>query len=64
LAGFKELEFLSEEELQDFRAALDRPRGVAFINVGPRETPRISVERKLDPPSQITRWRASGVASG
>jgi hypothetical protein len=28
-------EILSEEELKDFNAALDRPRGVTTINVGP-----------------------------
>jgi hypothetical protein len=31
----KMTEILSEEELKDFKAALDRPRGAAFINVGP-----------------------------
>ena len=45
-------EILSEEELQDFKAALDRPRGggrVFFNSVGPAGTPRPGdVERKLD----------------
>ena len=41
-------EILSEEELKDFRAALDRPRGATFINVGPRDTPRGDVERKVE----------------
>ena len=42
---------LSEEELQDFLAALDRPRGVTVLNVGPRDAPRGS-ERKPDPPQK------------
>jgi hypothetical protein len=33
-------EFLSEEELKDFAAALDRPRGNTIINVGPPEPPK------------------------
>jgi hypothetical protein len=43
-------EILSEEELNDFKAALDRPRGGrVFINVGPAGAPRPGdVERKLD----------------
>jgi hypothetical protein len=42
-------EILSEEELNDFKAALDRPRGGVFFNVGPGGTPRPGdVERKLD----------------
>jgi len=43
-------EILSEEELKDFRAALDRPRGLTVINVAPRETSKGGVERKLDQP--------------
>jgi hypothetical protein len=40
---------LSEEELQNFKAALDRPRGGAtFITVGPRETPNGEVEKKIE----------------
>jgi hypothetical protein len=44
-------EILSEEELNDFKAALDRPRGgTTFIKVGPVGAPRPGdVERKLDP---------------
>jgi hypothetical protein len=43
-------EILSEEELNDFKAALDRPRrGGVFFNVGPGGPPRPGdVERKLD----------------
>jgi hypothetical protein len=43
-------EILSEEELNDFKAALDRPRGGrVFFNVGPAGTSRPGdVERKLD----------------
>src|SRR5262249_16556071 len=43
-------EILSEEELKDFKAALDRPRGGAiFIDVGPPDAPRPGdVERKID----------------
>jgi EF hand len=39
-------EVLSEEELKDFKAALDRPRSATFISVGPRPTPGGDVERK------------------
>jgi hypothetical protein len=39
-------EILSEEELKDFRAALDRPRGVTALGVGPRDAPGGGVERK------------------
>jgi hypothetical protein len=42
---------LSEEELQDFLAALDRPRGATIIDFGPRDAPRGS-ERKPDPPQK------------
>jgi hypothetical protein len=43
-------EILSEEEWQDFKAALDRPRGGTItINVGPPDAPRPGdVERKID----------------
>jgi hypothetical protein len=43
-------EILSEEEFKDFKAALDRPRGVTVINPGLLDAPRGGVERKLDPP--------------
>jgi hypothetical protein len=33
-------EFLSEEELKDFAAALDRPRGNTVITVGPPDAPQ------------------------
>jgi hypothetical protein len=45
-------EILSAEELNDFQAALDRPRrgGGVFFSVGPVGAPRPGgVERKLDP---------------
>jgi hypothetical protein len=47
-------EILSGEELEDFKAALDRPRGGAtFINVGPADAPRPGgVERGLNPPQK------------
>jgi hypothetical protein len=45
-------EILSEEELNDFRAALDRPRGATFIDVGPLGPSRGGVTRKLDPPQE------------
>src|SRR5262245_2728300 len=43
-------EILSEEELKDFQAALDRPRGATtFFNVGPPDAaPPGDVERKLE----------------
>jgi hypothetical protein len=44
-------EVLSEEELKDFKAALERPRGGGgvFFNVAPPDAPRPGdVERKLD----------------
>jgi hypothetical protein len=43
-------EILSEEELKDFKAALDRPRGgTIIIDVGPPGAPRPGdVERKVD----------------
>jgi hypothetical protein len=44
-------EILSEEELKDFEAALDRPRGVTVINVGPRDAP-VGGERKPDRPQK------------
>jgi hypothetical protein len=40
---------LSDEELKDFEAALDRPRGVTVINVEPKEPPRGGVERRGEP---------------
>jgi hypothetical protein len=44
-------EILSAEELEDFKAALDRPRGVTFINIGPPDAPRPGgVEKRIDPP--------------
>jgi hypothetical protein len=46
LAKMKEI--LSEEEFKDFRAALDRPRGETFLNVGPFD--KIGGQKKLDPP--------------
>jgi hypothetical protein len=43
-------EILSEEELQNFKAALDRPRGATVaINFGPPEAPRpADVERRIE----------------
>jgi hypothetical protein len=42
-------EILSEEELKDFQAALDRPRGAVFFNVGPPDAPRPGdVERRIE----------------
>jgi hypothetical protein len=42
-------EILSEEEFNDFKAALDRPRGVTGFSVGPADGPRPGeLERKLD----------------
>jgi hypothetical protein len=42
---------LSAEELEDFKAALDRPRGATFINIGPPGAlRREGVERRIDPP--------------
>jgi hypothetical protein len=43
---------LSEEEFNDFQAALDRPRGVTFFSVGPRDTPRGGGQKKLGPPQK------------
>jgi hypothetical protein len=41
---------LSEEEFKDFKAALDRPRGVIGFSMGPAGVPRpADGERKLDP---------------
>jgi hypothetical protein len=41
-------EVLSEEELKDFEAALDRPRGATVINVGPPDAPGPgAVERRI-----------------
>jgi hypothetical protein len=48
LAKMKEI--LSEEEFNDFRAALDRPRGGTFFNAGPRDTPKGGGPKKLDQP--------------
>jgi hypothetical protein len=45
-------EILSEEEFQDFRAALDRPRGVNVFRVGPRDAPRGGGQQKADPPQK------------
>src|SRR5262249_56541676 len=48
-------EILSEEEFQDFKAALDRPRaGTTIINVGPPDAPRPGdVERRrIDQPQK------------
>jgi hypothetical protein len=45
-------EILSEEEFENFRAALDRPRGDTFFNVGSRDTPRGGAAKKLDPPQK------------
>jgi hypothetical protein len=45
-------EILTEEEFKDFKAALDRPRGATFINLGPRDAPNGGAERKLDPPQK------------
>jgi EF hand len=45
-------EILSEEEFKDFRAALDRPRGVTFFGVGPGDAPRGGGQKKLDPPQK------------
>jgi hypothetical protein len=42
-------EVLSDEEFKDFQAALDRPRGVSGVFVGPPDAPRPGeIERKLD----------------
>jgi hypothetical protein len=41
---------LSEEEFKDFTAALDRPRGDVFFNVGPIE--RSVDQKKLDQPQK------------
>lgn len=41
-------EILSEEELADLKAGLDRPRGATFFSVGPREAPKGGVEKKLE----------------
>jgi hypothetical protein len=44
---------LNEEEFSDFRAALDRPRGVTFFDAvgpGPRTTRSGGGQEKLDPP--------------
>jgi hypothetical protein len=43
---------LSEEELKDFQAALDRPRGATFFNVGPREGFKKGFEKKFEPPQK------------
>src|SRR5207244_8608489 len=43
-------DILSEEELKDFRAALDRPRGVKTFNVEPRGTPPAGGQQFLDRP--------------
>jgi hypothetical protein len=43
-------QILSKEECEDFRAALDRPRGETFFTVGPRDPFRGGVQKKLDPP--------------
>jgi hypothetical protein len=43
---------LSEEEFNDFKAALDRPRGETFFIEGPPETSRGGGQRKLDPPQK------------
>ncbi len=40
---------LSAEEFNDFRAALDRPRGQTFFNLGPRGAVQIRDQKKLDP---------------
>jgi len=45
-------EILSEEELKDFKAALDRPRGLTVINVAPRESSKEGVDRKLIQPQK------------
>ena len=46
-------EILSEEELQDFKAALDRPRGgTTVINLGPRDGPDGGAIRKPDQPQK------------
>jgi hypothetical protein len=42
-------EILSEEELKDFQAALDRPRGVTFFSAGPGDGPK-GLQKKLDLP--------------
>jgi hypothetical protein len=42
-------EILSAEELEDFKAALDRPRGGTVISVGPPDAPRPGdVQRRID----------------
>jgi hypothetical protein len=43
---------LSAEEFQDFRAALDRPRGATFFNAGPRDASKGGGQKKLDPPQK------------
>ena len=43
---------LSDEEFQDFAAALDRPRGVTAFFVGPRDGPRGGGQKKLPPPQR------------
>jgi hypothetical protein len=43
---------LSDEEFKDFKAALDRPRGETFINLGPREAFPGGGQQKLDPPEK------------
>jgi hypothetical protein len=45
-------EILSNEELEDFRAALDRPRGDTVFAVGPRDTPRGGVQKKSEQPQK------------
>jgi hypothetical protein len=41
---------LSEEELKDFEAALDRPRGVTVINLEPKDASKGGIERKVEAP--------------
>jgi len=43
---------LSEEELKDFSAALDRPRGITTFIAGPRDTPQGGGQQKLDRPQK------------
>jgi hypothetical protein len=43
---------LSEEELQDFKAALDRPRGEAGFPVGPRDSAKGDGQKNLDQPQK------------
>jgi hypothetical protein len=45
-------EILSDEELNDFKAALDRPRGASFFQVGPRDGRKGVGEKKLDRPKK------------